>query len=93
MRACLFYSSLNFYSGTAGSANNQFNGPSDIVRIPSSGTLYIADTFNHRIMEYMFNASSGTVVAGGNGAGNNITQLNLPFCFAFRFLVEQLFNC
>ena len=34
-------------------------------------------------MKYLFNASSGTVVAGGNGAGNNINQLNLPFCFAF----------
>ena len=34
-------------------------------------------------MQYLSNASSGTVVAGGNGQGNGITQLNLPFCFTF----------
>lgn len=57
--------------------------PSDLTRIASSNTLYIADTYNHRIMEYLSGASSGTVVAGGNGAGNANTQLNRPYGFAF----------
>ena len=70
-------------SGTAGSANNQFNSPSGLVRISASGTLYIADTFNHRIMQYLSGALSGSIVAGGNGAGSGSTQLNLPYSFAF----------
>ena len=70
-------------TGSAGSAYNLFDGPAALARISSSGTLYIADTYNHRIMQYLSNASSGTVVAGGNGQGNGITQLNFPFCFAF----------
>ena len=71
------------FSGISGNGLHQFNYPVDIVRIPSSGTLYITDVFNHRIMRYLFNASSGTVVAGGNGPGSNTNQLNNPFCFAF----------
>ena len=34
-------------------------------------------------MQYLAGASSGTVVAGGNGPGTNVNQLNLPFSFAF----------
>jgi DNA-binding beta-propeller fold protein YncE len=34
-------------------------------------------------MQYLPNASSGTVVAGGNGAGTNNTQLWSPYGFAF----------
>ena len=74
---------LDLFAGTSGAANNQFNTPSGLVRVPSTGTLYIADTFNHRIMRYVVNASSGTVVAGGNGAGTGSTRLNFPYSFAF----------
>ena len=69
--------------GVSGTANNQFNGPSGLVRINSTGTLYIADGYNHRIMQYFANASSGTIVAGGNGPGTNVNQLYHPFGFAF----------
>lgn len=34
-------------------------------------------------MCYLSGASSGTVVAGGNGAGTGNTQLNAPYSFAF----------
>ena len=34
-------------------------------------------------MQYLANASSGTVVAGGNGVGTGPTQLNYPYSFAF----------
>ncbi|CAF1158353.1 unnamed protein product [Adineta steineri] len=64
-------------TGIAGSTNNTFYGPCGIARDSSTGTLYIADTYNHRIMQYLSNASSGTVVAGGNGLGTGITQLAL----------------
>ncbi|CAF4193876.1 unnamed protein product [Adineta steineri] len=69
--------------GIAGSTNNTFNWPCGIARDSSTSTLYIADNLNHRIMRYLVNASSGTVVAGGNGAGSGITQLYYPYGFAF----------
>ena len=34
-------------------------------------------------MRYLVNASSGTVVAGGNGQGTGTNQLHNPYCFAF----------
>ena len=68
--------------GTSGSALNLLNYPSAIVRVASTGTLYLADTMNHRIMQYLSGASSGTVVAGGNGAGTGTTQLWYPYGFA-----------
>ena len=46
-----------------------------------TGTIYIADTGNHRIMRYLVNATSGTVVAGGNGQGTASSQLSTPYCF------------
>jgi hypothetical protein len=70
-----------FVLGSSGSANNQLNTPSALVRNSTDGTLYIADTGNHRIMCYLLGASSGTVAAGGNGAGTGTTQLNYPYGF------------
>ncbi|CAF1192488.1 unnamed protein product [Adineta steineri] len=70
-------------TGTPGSTNNTFYGPCGIARDSSTGTLYIADTYNHRIMQYLLSASSGTVAAGGNGAGSGITQLAYPYGFTF----------
>ena len=64
--------------GFNGSADNQLTSPIGLARDASSGTLYISDAGNHRIMQYRFNASSGTVVAGGNGPGTGSTQLNNP---------------
>ena len=67
--------------GTSGTALNLFNSPSGLVRVASTGTLYIADTQNNRIMSYLSGASAGTVVAGGNGAGTATNQLWLPYGF------------
>ncbi|CAF2072976.1 unnamed protein product, partial [Rotaria magnacalcarata] len=61
-----------------GSANNQLYLPAGVARDPITGTLYVSESGNHRIMSYLVNASSGTVVAGGNGPGTNRTQLNFP---------------
>ncbi|CAF2161504.1 unnamed protein product [Rotaria magnacalcarata] len=65
-------------TGISNSGNNQLSFPRDMARDPTTGTLYISDNFNHRIMRCLVNASSGTVVAGGNGPGTNRTQLNYP---------------
>ena len=42
--------------------------------------IYIADTLNHRIVKCKLDGRSdhGEIVAGGNGEGNRIDQLNCP---------------
>ena len=57
-------------TGTAGSANNQFNNPSGVTADASS--IYVADTWNNRVQ--IFNRSTRAYVAtvGGSwGSGNN----------------------
>jgi sugar lactone lactonase YvrE len=46
--------------------------------IDDDQTIYVADTCNHRIVEWKRNAINGQIVAGGNGQGNRNDQLNLP---------------
>ncbi|CAF1085908.1 unnamed protein product [Rotaria sordida] len=75
MRCVVF---IFLLTGVNGSSNNQLNFPFDVARDPNSGALYISDSWNHRIMSYFVNASSGTVVAGGSGPGTNNSQLNYP---------------
>ncbi len=41
-------------------------------------TIYVADTWNHRIMKWKSGEINGEVVAGGNGKGNQTNQLNGP---------------
>lgn len=41
-------------------------------------TMYIAEWSNHRIMQWKNDATSGQVVAGGNGQGNRTDQLSNP---------------
>ena len=47
--------------------------------IDDDQTIYIADPWNHRIIEWKWNATSGQVVAGGNKEGNQDHQLSYPF--------------
>jgi sugar lactone lactonase YvrE len=42
-------------------------------------TIYIADQSNHRIVEWKWGATSGQVVAGGNGQGSGANQLSNPY--------------
>ena len=64
--------------GVSGSNDSQLYLPEDIFHDEKSGALYIADTANHRIMRYLLNESTGTVVAGGNNGGNSNIQLHYP---------------
>jgi sugar lactone lactonase YvrE len=41
-------------------------------------TVLIADHYNHRIVEWKWGATSGQVIAGGNGPGNRNDQLYSP---------------
>ena len=47
----------------------------------STNSLYVADYDNDRIIRFPSNstgATSGTIVAGGNGRGSAVNQLNRP---------------
>ena len=41
-------------------------------------TIYIADCFNHRIVQWKLNSTDGQIVAGGNGLGSHTNQLDRP---------------
>ncbi len=44
--------------------------------IDDDQTVYVADTHNHRIVEWKRNAINGQIVAGGNSSGERNDQLN-----------------
>ncbi|CAF0790388.1 unnamed protein product [Adineta steineri] len=56
---------------------NQFIYPSGIF-INKKKNIFIADYFNHRIVEWKSNSKEGQIIAGGNGQGNRIDQLSTP---------------
>ncbi|CAF1001852.1 unnamed protein product [Rotaria sp. Silwood1] len=56
---------------------NQLSSPWDLY-VDDDQTIYVADTANHRIVEWKWGATSGQVVAGGNGQGNGDHQLSSP---------------
>jgi len=61
-----------------------------MVRDLQSGTLYVSDYRNDRIMRYTEGNNTGVVVAGGNGRGNNTNQLNGPVGIYFESLSDSL---
>ncbi|CAF0890170.1 unnamed protein product [Rotaria sp. Silwood1] len=64
--------------GTSGYGPSQLNTPYGIF-VDSARTLYIADTNNHRIQRWKFNACSGITVAGRAGqAGTALYLLQYP---------------
>ena len=42
--------------------------------------LYVSDTEKHEVRRYTIGDKNGIVVAGGNGQGNQLNQLNCPTC-------------
>ncbi|CAF1303465.1 unnamed protein product [Adineta ricciae] len=70
--------------GTSGSSSNQLDSPYDIAPNPVSNEFYITDSGNHRVMCYRLGISNGTVVAGGNGPGTDVTQLSTPYGLYFE---------
>ncbi|CAM4838818.1 unnamed protein product [Rotaria magnacalcarata] len=62
----------------AGGATNQLNRPFCLF-VDDDQTVVIADHENHRIMQWKNgDTTNGQVVAGGNGEGNGLNQLNGP---------------
>ncbi|CAF4027148.1 unnamed protein product, partial [Rotaria sordida] len=41
--------------------------------------LYISDTSKHEVRRYQIGEKNGTLVAGGNGKGDGLNQLNDPY--------------
>jgi DNA-binding beta-propeller fold protein YncE len=79
------------FAGIAGSANNQLLNPLGLAFDSSSRTLYISDSGNNRIMKYLSGASSGILVAGGNGGGFGSTQLFNPSGLYFESSTNSLY--
>ena len=62
-----------------GSALNQFNGPMGIfIDVNNASILYVADSGNHRIQQWIIGTSTGITVAGGNSNGSGLNQLDSP---------------
>ncbi|CAF1293538.1 unnamed protein product [Didymodactylos carnosus] len=59
-----------------GNGINQLYYPWGLYVDDDDQTIYIADASNHRIVEWKWGATSGQVVAGGNGQGNGTHQLS-----------------
>ncbi|CAF1660816.1 unnamed protein product [Adineta ricciae] len=60
-----------------GSELNQLFYPEGIF-LDKNQNIFIADTFNHRIMRWKPNEKTGEIVAGGDGTGAGLDQLNAP---------------
>ncbi|CAF1256132.1 unnamed protein product [Adineta steineri] len=60
-----------------GDGNNQLNKPTGLF-VDDDQTIYIADSANHRIVEWKSSATNGTVVAGGYGRGTGDYLLDSP---------------
>ena len=61
-----------------GNELNQLCWPMGFSLDDNDQTIYISDCGNTRIVEWKVNATSGRVVAGGNGQGKNLNQLHEP---------------
>lgn len=77
-------------TGVSGSELNSLNSPFGLARNPRTGTLYVADRDNHRVLAFAANETSGTVVAGGNGPGIGKRQLHSPIALHFDSTTNSL---
>ncbi|CAF5093930.1 unnamed protein product, partial [Rotaria sp. Silwood1] len=58
-----------------GNALTQLLYPNELF-VDTLGTLYIADSLNHRVIRWPKGAIQGTVIVGGNGKGAQANQFN-----------------
>jgi DNA-binding beta-propeller fold protein YncE len=82
-------------AGENGKGNqlNQLNSPHGIYIDDDNQCIYIADMGNHRIVEWKYDAKIGQVVAGGNGKGNRMDQLNEPTGVIVDKTTDSLIIC
>jgi sugar lactone lactonase YvrE len=48
------------------------------LTIDNDGSLYVSDWSKHEVRQWRIGDANGTVVAGGDGPGNRLDQLNYP---------------
>jgi DNA-binding beta-propeller fold protein YncE len=66
-------------TGSGGPSAQQLSSPRHIYLDEDHGFIYVADTGNNRIQRFSVNGNgTGVTVAGGNGAGTALNQLNYP---------------
>jgi sugar lactone lactonase YvrE len=72
--------SLQLFVGTgiAGSNNVSLNLSLGMTVDETTGSLYVADSRNHRVQKFNFNSIQGVTVAGGMNYGQSLSQLYLP---------------
>ena len=66
-----------------GSHANQLNFPHGLA-VAQDGTLFVADTGNHRVQQFAPGSLTGVTVAGGRGQGSGADQLSCPQSIAVR---------
>ena len=66
-------------TSVSGTALNQFSTGTRYIYVDSSQNLYIADTYNNRVMRYASNDSAGVIVAGNGSFGTSLNQVYSPY--------------
>ena len=61
-----------------GDGDHQLYYPEGLIVGDEDQTLYIADSWNNRIVGWKIGATEGKVLAGGNGPGDDLNQLDHP---------------
>ncbi|CAF3432076.1 unnamed protein product [Rotaria sp. Silwood2] len=65
-----------------GNALTQFSHPNGLF-VDMLGTIYVADSWNVRVMRWPKGAKQGTIIVGGNGEGEEANQFNGPAGLSF----------
>ncbi|CAF4031056.1 unnamed protein product [Adineta steineri] len=71
---------ITIINGTSGTGLDQFYSM-DGISVDVSGNIYILDAYNNRVTKWAPGASTGILVAGGNGLGTSLKQLSTPYGF------------
>ena len=66
-------------TGVSGTGLNQLSTGTRYIYVDSSQNLYIADTYNNRVMRYASNDSAGVIVAGNGSFGTSLNQVYYPY--------------
>lgn len=83
-------------TGVVGSGPNTLYSPKGMF-VDITATIYIADTFNHRIQKWLNNACYGITVAGTGILGTSLSQLYYPVAIivdmnGYMYITDQFNN-
>lgn len=66
-------------TGVSGTGLDQLSIGTRYIYVDSSLNLYIADTYNNRVVRWASNDSAGVIVAGNGTYGTSLNQLSYPY--------------